>query len=130
MNLPIWEEASNAEWRALEKCFSRRSRRQGQLPDKLLVMRNSDGQVIRSAIQYLEDGFYERWGIQNHPSTEIRETWSVVLSWLRSLIGDQDVVEAYPRDSRIINTAPIRWFWVLPNGLPVAYDLSKTAGGN
>lgn len=125
-----WDVATITEWHTLEKHFSRRCRHQGRMPDKLLVMRGTDGQVVRSAIQYIDKGFYERWGIQNHPSSDIRETWSVILGWLRLLVGDRDIVEVYPRDLRIINTAPIRWFWVLPNDLPLAFDLSKTAGGS
>jgi hypothetical protein len=77
-------------------------------------------------MQYIEDGLYERWGIQNHPSSEIHETWSVLLSWLRPLIGDRHAIEIYPCDSQIIDTAPIRWFWVLPHDLPAACNLKKT----
>lgn len=32
--------------------------------------------------------------------------------------------KVYPRESQIINTAPIRWFWVVPSeDLPPEFDL-------
>jgi hypothetical protein len=123
-----WLAATDEEQLALLPFFSRSRRRVNQLPDKVLVMRSLNGIIVRSAMQYIEPHKWELWGIQRHPEDglprEIIESWSTVLEWIRPLIGDRAAIEVYPRDCQIINTAPIRWFWVIPGeSLPSHFDL-------
>jgi len=128
-----WSPATPEEREKLHKFFSRMSRKRGKLPDSVHVVRDPYGTITRSAIQYIETGKWERWGIQWHHfgmyeelSKDIRESWSTILEWLRPLIGDRAAIEVYPRESQIVNTASIRWFWVLPTAnVPPEFNLDE-----
>lgn len=120
-----WLPATESEWRDLQPSFSRIARHQGKTPVKVMVVHSQHGQVVQSAMQYQEDGGkWERWGIQYHPGIDIVESWSTILSWLRPLVGDHSVViEVYPPALDVVETAPVRWFWVLPSSLFPACNL-------
>ena len=123
----VWQPVTPREMELLHMCFSRSARHRGKLPDAVWVVRGESGNLIRSAMQYIEPGKWERWGLQQQPPSEIRESWSTVLSWLRPLIGNRAAVEVYPQDEEILNTAPIRWFWITPDGhTPAVVNLQNT----
>ena len=114
---PRWGIATEDEKRALDKNFSPSARKRGVLPSKIMVLRAETGEILLSAMQYLEEGKWERWNIQRHPPEEITSSWSTILSWLRAVVGDKTMVEIFPIDAHIVNTAPVRWFWVMPDGV-------------
>lgn len=120
-----WEPVTEHERHILHLTFQRSARHRGKLPDAVYVVRQHGNGFIRSAMQYIEDGKWERWGIQTHPANDICESWSTIMSWLRPLIGDRAAIEVYPREHDVLNTAPIRWFWVVPTDkIPSEYDLN------
>lgn len=93
----------------------------GKVPDEVYRSKPSGAMY---AMRYIEPGIHERWGITLWPQRDIEVSWSTMIEWLRPLIGDRVAIEVYPRDSEIINTAPTRWFWILPGNLPPEIDLN------
>ncbi len=119
-----WRAATTADIGELRLCFSRISRHRGIEPDVVMVVKNAKGLIVRSAMRYREAGKWIRWGVQNHPWSNIAESWSQTMAWLRPLIGDVNAIEVFPSDEGIVNTAPVRWFWIIPgDGLPSQFDL-------
>lgn len=119
-----WELATDSEREELHPSFQRSARHRGKFPDAVYVVRNRSCRVCSSAMQYIEPGKWERWGIQMFPGADIECSWSTMLKRIRPLIGDRAAIEVYPRDSNIRNSAPIRWFWVVPGDeLPPEFDL-------
>lgn len=126
MDRSPWEPMTDEEYDRFQHLFQRSARKRGKMPDAVYVMRDADGRFESSAMQYIEDGKWERWGLRVHPEADIVESWSTILTWIRPLIGDRTAIEVYPRDEYIINTAPIRWFWVVPtDDIPSEFDLAN-----
>lgn len=122
----MWEPVTEREMEMLQVIFSKLSAARGVLPCKVMVVRDpnrSVGAFRRVAMQYIEKGKWERWGIRLQPPEDIRESWSTLCEWLRPLIGNRAAIEVYPRDEDIVNTAPTRWFFVLPGDQPAEWDL-------
>jgi len=120
-----WEPMPDKDYGRLQHLFQRTARKRGKVPDAVYVIRNENGVMVRIAMQYIEPGKWERWGIRTHPPETIVESWSTLLEWLRPLIGDRAAIEVYPREECIINTAPFRWFWVVASDdLPSEFDLN------
>lgn len=67
------------------------------------------------ALVYDEPGKWQRWCLRRKDQTDIKLTWSETISLLRAVAGDLTLIEVYPRESSIVNTAPHRWFWVMPS---------------
>jgi len=128
----VWHSPTTAEEAALTHLYSRTAARRGVSPCEVRVRRNAVNKVHMVAFKYVEPGKWDRWSISytfgrinpgveveaRIPQPEITGSWSVVLSWLRPLVGDRAVIEVYPRDAAIVNTAPFRWFWVVPHAFP------------
>lgn len=112
---------SNLEWRIAEphehgtlRTYFQRTRLEvGKLPDAVHLLCDQTGDIVFIALQYLEPGKWERWGLRKPHDSDIQESWSSILGYLRPLIGDRPFLEMYPPDEEIINTAPFRWFWVV-----------------
>lgn len=128
----LWTPVTGREYELLHKVFQRsRRRRRGKLPDAVYEMCNEAGVPTRVALQYIEPGKWERWGIQKRPPDDIVESWSTIMGWLRPLIGDRAAIEVYPRDEQVVNTAPFRWFWIVPTDeLPKEFDLNYADSDN
>lgn len=122
--IPEWRLATLPECLKLRPQFSKLARKRGNNPEAIYVCDGVCGSLSHYAMQYKEPGKWERWGIRLMPEAEISVSWSVMLAWLRPLIGDRAVIEVYPRNHDIVNTAPARWFWVIPSsGLPPEFDI-------
>lgn len=113
-----WYKIEPESW--MYKLFQRSRMKYDKMPDA--VYESSSRKML--ALQYLEDGKWERWGIRNVSENNIVSTWSQIMEWLRPLIGDNHAIEVYPREKETINTAPFRWFWIIPGNLPKEYDLN------
>jgi len=117
---------SSLQWQLLEPekhdtlyaLCSPQARRRGNSPKAIYVILNAQNKITHVAMQYLENGKWERWSFRLVPDQEIKGTWSDMMRFIRPLIGDRACIEVYPRDCAVINTAPVRHFWILPNGLP------------
>ena len=114
-----WEPMTNEEY---DRIFACSVSRRGNKPNLVLVERDN-GKIIRYAVQYIEDGKWVRWGIRNEHG-EIKESWSTIMEWLRPLIDDNPAIEVYPRVKDLVDSAPTRWFWVIPGDLPKEFNLN------
>ena len=118
-----WIRATAQEVEFLKPYFSRLSRHRGILPTHVFVSHDNKGNVCLSAMRYCDAGKLERWGIQKHPSSPIVESWPTIAQWLRVLTGDYAAFEVYPRGLDVVDSAPVRWFWIFKDGLPAEADL-------
>lgn len=120
----IKEKTLKIEWKKIEpekwmfKLFQRS--RMPKMPDAVYV--HSIGVATLFALQYLEDGKWERWGIRYASEHNIVQSWSQIFDWLHPLIRDRAFIEVYDKD--LIDSAPFRWFWVVPGDLPKEFDLN------
>jgi hypothetical protein len=108
----FWEEPTPEEVKALAQNFSPRARSRGIFPCGIKVMRVG-GEVASVAMNYKETGKWERWSFQLLPPKDISMSWSRMLEWIRPVIGDRACIEIFPREEEIVNTAPVRWFWIV-----------------
>lgn len=110
-------------WDAHQSMFSRTARLRGKQPDQVFVSSGLNG-IELYAQQYLEPGKWERWCIRPSCEDSLEVSWSTMLSWLRQVIGNRAAIEVYPPDGEILDRAPFRWFWLLPdNRVPEEFNL-------
>lgn len=104
-----WQKLEGDELERYRSRMSRLARHRGVEPTAVYANK------MFLAMQYHERDKWERWSLQLIDGDEIALSWSTVLIWLRDLIGDRRFIEVYPRDEEIVDTAPVRWFWVMPH---------------
>lgn len=124
-----WDKIDPDLHDAMDAYWSRCANARGNDPSAIYVIhRRSGKRFTHVAIQYLEPGKWERWMIRRaHRDDQIRETWSHMMDLLRPLIGDRAAIEVYPRECDTVDTAHVRHFWILPDGLRPEFDL-RTEG--
>ena len=108
----------------LEKFQSRVARQRGNEPSLVFVKRTvGTSGIVYVAMQYCEPGKWERWMIRKTQQQEIHGSWSDMMDLLRPLIRDRAAIEIYPRETETVNHAPVRHFWILPDGIQPEFDL-------
>ena len=120
-----WEKiAADLHGPLLDEFQSKVARRRGNEPSRVFVKRRVGTiEIVYVAMQYLEPGKWERWMIRMNHNWEIAGTWSQMMELLRPLIRDRTAIELYPRECDTVNRAPVRHFWILPDGIQPEFDL-------
>jgi hypothetical protein len=57
---------------------------------------------------------------------EIEVSWSVLQSLKETLFPGYLAIEVYPAGSQVVDVAPMRWLWLLPDGAILPFTLSGT----
>lgn len=121
---PRWTPMTQPYSDSILGYFSRTAAARGKSPDQVFCL-PVQGVGILLAQQYLEPGKWERWAIRPMHEESLEVSWSTMLSWLRPLIGNRAAIEVYPQDGIILDRAPFRWFWILPDGVvPSEFNLN------
>lgn len=111
----IWDKATPEEIEQLKPYMSRVLRSRGISPHFVCVARGKYHDVQVSAMFYKEEGKWDRIGIQLHPGIEIRCSWSKMHKYLKALSSSNEtLIEIYPPLEEVVNTANVRWFWIVP----------------
>lgn len=118
-----WVPMTGRELEILKVIFSRSERHRGRLPDAVFSMQEF------VAMKYESNGKqWARWGIQKIGGDEIKESWSFIHAMIEPLMGGKNAIEVFPKSSIVLNTAPIRWFWEVPDDdLPAEFNLREEA---
>lgn len=112
--------------------YSKLASKRGIQPSDVFVLEGTVQHMTLVAMQYHEPGRYVRWGLRlvrqiargRLESAEIVQSWSTIYYLLQPLIGDKHFIEVFPRECNLIDTAPARWFWILPRSvLPRTFNL-------
>ncbi len=112
--------------------YSKLAAKRGTQPSDVFILQGTIQHMTLVAMQYHEPGRYVRWGLRlvrqmargKLEFADIELSWSRIYRLLQPLIGDKHFIEVYPRECDLIDTAPARWFWVLPRSvLPHSFNL-------
>lgn len=118
-----WEKVDPELYDSLEWAHSKVARQRGNKPQSIYILITRGKRFNHVACQYLEPGKWERWVIRRTHQQEIRGSWSDMMDLLRPLICDRAAIEIYPRETETVNHAPVRHFWILPDGIQPEFDL-------
>lgn len=127
MRTPKWEIPKREEIPSLTQHFSRTLAAEGTSPSSIMIERDQIGSIRMIAMIYQPAHRYSCLVLKKiNPESDFCETWETMLMYIRSLVGNTCAVELYPPDRDIVNTAPCRWFWLVPH-TPSLFNLKSNA---
>lgn len=110
-----WRHASEQARSQFEAFFQKSRTAIGVYPDDVWILDIEDSPPL-IAMHYSEEGKFNRWGIFRENREDLLYTWSEMQTILRALVGHElHLCEMYPSTICTVDSAPTRWFWVLPS---------------
>lgn len=108
-----WIRATAEERELLKPKMSRRYRHRGIFPSNVFLIKRG-AEILLIAMQYVVQDKWVHWSLQAFNGTDFACRWWDIMKRMRPLIGNRMFIEVFPNDEGIIDTAPVRWFWVPP----------------